>query len=927
MSKLRLSFPIVLLMACQISFAQPSMKDWLQVADAAYDTSDWYNAFRYYDAALKYKPNAADSLQILFKYAESARQFNAYLYARRAYRQVLESPLPKEYPLTLSSLRLAQMEQMLSIYDTAKIHYNYFIDEIASRGGPEAQYLEEARKGARDCDFALTELNRGFQLTIDSMPKGVNSIFSDYDATLLNDTLYYTSFQFTYRKDKNQLKRKRELNKMLTSVGGAPGVLLPDSINVDGMHTAHTAFNADGSRMYYTLCEYATLTDVRCDIYMRERDASGGWANPRKLSINVPGATNTQPHIGYAEWMDQELLFFTSDRTGGAGGLDIWCGNVNSDGDVVTAEPVAPANTPGNDVTPFFLDLTQTLYFSTDGRPSMGGYDVYETTLARNGWTAPRHVNYPVSTSYDDLYLSLKRDGTMGYLSSNRLGATLIDKDKEACCLDIFTFDMEVKLEVETFNEVDDSPLIGATVELYERTPAGDVRLGAPQTNAGGNTFNFPLLPGKSYLVKGTYPEFRAALDSSVVVNTIEFRDERIIKLPLYLGPPIDIVVNTYKVFDEAALNGATVELYEVTDAGEQLVAYRENDNGNNFTFQAQRNRKYQIKASRPYYFSKTDMIDLTQPEYQRVRTVERDMFFGQELEVAVVDSTSRELLSDVTLRRQLLTTGAPRELDRDTTADQAKTFLYEEKAFSMENDYRFVVSSPGYSSDLQDWAFATDQTMASEGRFVDTIPLPFRIDTIALYFDHDRPDPSNWRVTSTLSYDQTIADYKARKCEFIDQMFGTGACDNRIQLSRQDSLEKARYENFFDREVGQKGVLLARIAQKILDELEKGREVSLTIQGYCSPSGGKGYNENLSRRRIDSVKKFFLAYSNNGESIGTYYKTDNSGKFKVSEQPFGFNLVPPRIKRLLAGSRKDSIYNIAASEERKVVVKDIQFK
>lgn len=927
MSKSRLFFPIVLLLACHISFAQPSMKDWLEVADAAYDTSDWYNAFRYYDAALKYKPSAADSLQILYKYAESARQFDAYLYARRAYRQVMESPLPKEYPLTLSSLRLAQMEQMLSIYDTARIHYNFFIDNIASAGGPEAQYLDEARKGVQDCTFALTELGKGYQLTIDTMPKGINSIFSDYDATLLNDTLYYTSFQFTYKKDKNQLKRKRELNKILTSTGGTAGVLLPDSLNVNGMHTAHTSFNADGSRMYYTLCEYSTLTDVRCDIYMRERDASGGWANPKKLSINVPNATNTQPHVGYAEWMGQELLFFTSDRTGGKGGLDIWCGNVNSDGDVVTAEPVAVVNTTGNDVTPFFLDLTQTLYYSTDGLQSMGGYDVYESMLEQNGWTTPKHVNYPVSTSYDDVYLSLKRDGTMGYLSSNRLGATLIDKDKEACCLDIFTFDMEVKLEVETFNEIDNAPLIGATVELYERTPEGDVRLGEPQINTEGNSFNFPLMPGKKYLVKGMYPEFRTALDSSVVVNTIEFRDERVIELPLYLGPPIDIIVNTKKVFDEEALNGATVELYEMTDYGETLLASQESEDGNRFTFQVQRNKKYNIKASRPYYFPETDMVDLTLPEFQRARTVERDLFFGQELEVAVVDSTSRELLSNVTLRRQLLTTGAPRELDRDTTGDQAETFLYEEKAFSMDNGYRFIASSPGYSADLKDWEFATDNTMASDGRFIDTIPLPFRIDTIALYFDHDRPDPSTRRVVSTLSYDQTIADYKARKCEFIDQMFGEGACEDKVQLSEQDKLEKARYENFFEQEIGQKEILLRRMANKMLTELKKGREVTMTIQGYCSPSGGKGYNEILSRRRINSVKQYFLAYSENGESIGDYYKADNTGAVQITEQPFGFNRVSPRIRRLLAGSRKNSIYNIAASEERKVVVKDIQFK
>jgi len=919
MSKSLFIIPVVLLMACQISFAQPSMRDWLEVADAAYDTSDWYNAFRYYDAALKYKPSAADSLQILYKYAESARHFDAYLYARRAYRQVMESPLQKEFPLTLSSLRLAQMEQKLGIYDTASIHYNYFIDNVAQPGSREAGFVAQAQQGLRDCEFGRAQLRRGARLTIDSMPEGINSIYSDYDATLLNDTLYYSSFQFTYKKDKNKLDRKREFNKILTSTGGSAGALLPDSINVPGMHTAHTSFNADGTRMYYTLCEYITLTDVRCDIYMRERGANGGWANPRKLSVNVPDATNTQPHVGYAEWMEQELLFFTSDRAGGAGGLDIWCGNVNSDGDVVTAEPVAAVNTEGNDATPFFLDLTQTLFYSSDGMTGMGGYDVYESTLERDNWTKPAHVNYPVSTSYDDVHLSLKKDGTMGYLSSNRLGATLIDQDKEACCLDIFTFDMKVKLEVETFNEIDNTPLIGATVELYERTPDGDVLLGEPQTNAEDNTFAFPLMPGKQYLVKGMYPEFRTAEDSSVVVNTIAFEDERVIELPLYLGPPIDLQVNTFKTFDETALNGATIELYDVTDGEETLVESRENQNDNNFTFQVERNKKYKIEASRPYYFSETEMVDLTQPEYRDARTVERDLYFGQELEIVVVDSSSRQVLSNVSIRRQLLTTGAPRELDRDSTGDEADSFLYGEEAVSMQNEYRVSASSPGYSSDFVDWQFSPDRQMVSEGRFVDTIPLVFQMGEVTLYFDHDRPDPSTWRPTTDKEYDETIEAYYARKDEFIRQLFGTGP------LSSQDSVERARYIDFFEREMRLEAMLnLERITEKIYEELQNGKEVSLTIQGFCSPSGGKGYNLILSERRIDSVENFLLNYSENGKTIGDFAE---QGKVEINKEPFGFERVDPRVRRLLAGSRVNSIYNIAASRERKVVLKDVTIK
>lgn len=920
MSKSLFSIPVLLLLALQVSYAQPSMRDWLKVADAAYDTSDYYNAFRYYDAALKYKPNSADSLQILWKYAESARQFDAFLYAKRAYRHILDKGQDQAYPYSLSSFWLAKMEQQLGVYDTAIIYYNYFINNIAKPGTREAnEYLTEARRGLNACQFALNELSKGVSLTIDTMSKGINSIYSDYGARVWNDTLYYTSFRFTYNKDKNTLKRKREFNKILTSINGSPGEPLPDSINVEGDHVAHTAFNRDGSRMYYTICEYITLTDVRCDLYMRPRGANNTWGDPIKLAVNLANATNTQPSVGFIQSTGQEVLFFASDRTGGKGGMDIWVGNINQDGDVLTANPVPEVNTIGNDVTPFFLNLTQTLYLSSDNRAqSMGGYDIYESNPISGGnFSEPQPIPYPVNSSYDDLYLSLKEDGTMGYISSNRLGAAKIDKDKEACCLDIFKFDMEIKLLATTCNQLDQSPLIGATVELYEIAAGGDKMIGKPQTNTKGNDFTFSLMPGKTYRLKAMYEGFRTVEDT-LAVNEIKFRDEWIIERPLCLGPPIELQVNTFKMFNKQALTGATVALYEITpEGGDELIASTENQQGNNFVFQVMRNKEYRIEASRPYFFPETEVVDLTQIE-PSVTEVKRDVYFRQELEIVVVDSTNRQVIPNTTVQRQELA-ASNIDLGRRIN-DNGETFLYETTEFDMDKRYRFIVTSPGYSSTFEDWEFSPDAQMVSEGRFIDTIPLSFSLGEVALYFDHDRPDPSTRRVTSTKKYDETIQSYYGRKKEFITRLFGSDLS----KLSPQDSLELARYENFFEREMYVEAILnLERLAQKIYQELSNNKSVEITIQGFCSPSGARGYNLDLSRRRIDSVEKYLLSYGNPGKTMADYYNGGN-GKLKINKQPFGFDKVDPRVRRLLAGSRVDAVYNIAACLERKVVVKDI---
>ncbi|MDX1942191.1 MAG: hypothetical protein SFU99_16625 [Saprospiraceae bacterium] len=948
MSKSLFLIPVVLLLAAQTIYAQPSMQEWLKAAKTAYDTSDYYNAFRYYDAALKYKPSSADSIDILWNYAESARNFDAYLYAKRGYKQILnstETTLKNQFPYSQSSFYLGKMYQTLGLYDSAAMAYRFFIDSIARPGSREAAMLAEARKGLNDCTFATNEISKGIDLTVlslDSTLKGVNSIYSDFGAAWWNDTLYYTSFKFINNKDKNYLKQKRQYNKVLTASGGLAGMLLPDSINVEGDHVAHTAFNGDGTRMYYTVCEYVDngSAEVRCDLYVRERDGRGSWKNPKKLAVNLGNSTNTQPSVGFVERIGQEVLFFTSDRAGGQGGLDIWCGNINSDGDVVTAAAVQEVNTPGNDATPFFLNLTQTLYFSSDSREGMGGYDVYESSPTGNTWSFPKHVRFPVSTSYDDLYLSLTGDGSKGYISSNRLGAAQIDRDKEACCLDIFTFDMKVDLIVTTCNQMTQQPLIGATVELYEISDYGEQLIGKPQTNTNSNNFSFSLAVGKKYRIKAMYPGFRTEIDS-VDVNTVEFKDRRLVNKLICLGPPIELQVNTFKKFNGNSLNGATVSLYEVTPSGESLLEGNTNQNGNNFTFRVERSKRYSIKASRPYYFSEMIPVDLTPPQYEDSTLVVKNIYFGQEHEIVVVDSATHEIIANTTLIRQDPSDNTATSLLRRTNPD-GSTFLYNAQAFDKDRSYSFTAVSPGYNQNSLEWSFNASRQVVNEGRFVDTIPLNFRLEDVSLYFDHDRPDGGSRRPVTTAKYDETINVYYGKKNEFIRALFGTGS------LTEQDSVERERYISFFDREMGQEFDRLKVIAGRLMKELQQGKKVELTIQGYCSPSGAKGYNQILSERRIDCVENYLLDYKD--EAGGTKmldFSSGNSTKcpdhqncvrmgglsagktaqLVIHKQPFGFNKVDPRVRRLLQGSRVNAVYNIAACQERKVVVRDISIK
>ena len=88
---------------------------------------------------------------------------------------------------------------------------------------------------------------------------------------------------------------------------------------------------------------------------------------------------------------------------------------------------------------PFYHAASQTLYFSTDGRPNLVGFDIY--SIAFDGdkeWGKPTHAGYPLNSSYNDIYFSLTKDSTIAYFSSNREGSFYLDKENKSCCNDIY---------------------------------------------------------------------------------------------------------------------------------------------------------------------------------------------------------------------------------------------------------------------------------------------------------------------------------------------------------------------------------------------------------------------------------------------------------------------------------------------------------
>lgn len=417
--------------------AGQSAKAFEQAGDKAFAEKDNYTAMLHYRDAMERSPNDP---AIWYKYAEVARQFNAFEEAEEYYAKAWKSK--DSTTLRLAPFWLGQVKKCLGKYQEASSVFEAFLAKSTATD----YYTDWAINELNACKWAAAAQNEpsGQEVIVEHLDKKINTPYSEFGAVQVGEATYYSSYRFDHPKDKN--KPKRKLSKLLFAEKQGRGKVVPNGFNDETKLTAHSAMSTDGQRIYFTVCDYVNASDIRCELFYREKDKRGRWnKQAMKLPdfINQKGSTATQPSIGYDSLTQKTLLFFTSDRAGGKGKLDIWFSELVN-GNFTPPQNLAETNTPENDVSPFFHSASQTLFFSSDGRSGLGGFDVYQ--MSRQAvWEEPRNLGKPVNSSYHDIYYALDEDAKAGFVSSNRPGSFYLDEANKACCHDIYRIKYQAK--------------------------------------------------------------------------------------------------------------------------------------------------------------------------------------------------------------------------------------------------------------------------------------------------------------------------------------------------------------------------------------------------------------------------------------------------------------------------------------------------
>lgn len=447
------SFLLILTIWCStapVAFLQP-LRAWERAGDQAVENKDYGAAIQYYDNFLK---KQQDDLDVWWKYADCARMFNAYTEAEKGYDKIAHSKKSKKkYPLL--EYRMGEVKKSQGDYDKALKHFEKFLHDTSGHG---IELREEVTREIASIRDAKTIAASPAQVEIKHLGKEINSPFSDFAPIVVGDTLFFSSYRFDKKESRKRPKDK--ITKVMISAKGGrarePGKGFPVA---DTAHIAHTAFSPDGHYVVFTVCHDVNPSEIQCELWLTVIDRRNRWLPPVRLPepVNMPGYTTTQPSIGYDEHFQGPVLWFSSDRPGGKGNLDLWylpldtvffcecalpipgkkIGKLPRFSKPVNAEAL---NTPENDATPFFHSPTQKVFYSSEGWPGLGGYDIFSAGKAGETFSEPRNAGVGLNTSYNDLYYYLKKDGKNGYLSSNRQGSFYLDETSKSCCNDIFSF-------------------------------------------------------------------------------------------------------------------------------------------------------------------------------------------------------------------------------------------------------------------------------------------------------------------------------------------------------------------------------------------------------------------------------------------------------------------------------------------------------
>lgn len=253
------------------------------------------------------------------------------------------------------------------------------------------------------------------KISLINMGAIINSDYDDHspvfniDETIMIFTSKRKGSTGNFKTSDKQYFEDIYISKKENSQWSAPQKI---SDNINTMeHEASVALSADGNDLIIYKDDVGDG-----NLYVSHYNGTE-WTKPEKLSSNV-NSSYDESHASISS--DGSTLYFSSNRPGGSGGYDLYISYRLPNGDWSLAKNAGTViNTELDESGPFIHPDGSTLYFSSKGHNSMGGYDLFFTILKDDGnFSKPENMGYPINSIDDDIFYVLSADGKRAYYST-----------------------------------------------------------------------------------------------------------------------------------------------------------------------------------------------------------------------------------------------------------------------------------------------------------------------------------------------------------------------------------------------------------------------------------------------------------------------------------------------------------------------------
>ena len=393
---------------------------------------------------------------------------------------------------------LAELELKDGEYALAKKYFEGFM-----KMNPQNQeQINRSRKSLESIDFALEAIANPVPFKPKNLGPAINSENAEYFPSLTVDgnTILFTrrlpseqspmgyneDFYIAHKNENDEWQKAQNLGQPINTANneGAPSL------------------SADGNILIFTACElYGDYGGERkgygsCDLFITAKGGNGRWSKPQNLGQPINSKHwETQPSFS----ADGKTLYYIRgirDRTGNQTG-NIYTSTLNDNSRWSQPKPLSNViNTSGNEESVFIHPDGQTLYFSSDGHPGMGGLDIFMSKKDSSGeWTTPINLGYPINTHKNENSLLVAADGKLAYFAS--------DREDGYGDLDLYSFELAEEFQPspvsyfagKIYNKENKQP-ISARFQLID-LESGEISIES-YSNPDGN-FLMALPAGKDY--------------------------------------------------------------------------------------------------------------------------------------------------------------------------------------------------------------------------------------------------------------------------------------------------------------------------------------------------------------------------------------------------------------------------------------------